>query len=53
MMRHIMRERAKAADARVEPEASDTPRANKLADAVMTFVLGSAGVTLLLMWWLL
>ena len=53
MMRHVMRERAKAADARVEPEASDTPRANKLADAIMLFVLGSAGLTMLAMWWLL
>jgi hypothetical protein len=52
MMRHIMREREKAADARVEHDASDTPRANKLADAVMTFVLGTAGLTLLAMWWL-
>ena len=52
-LRHVMRDRAKEADARAEPETSDTPRANKLADAIMLFVLGSAGLTMLAMWWLL
>jgi hypothetical protein len=45
MLRHVIRDR-------IELEDDDTPRANRLADAVTMFVLGSAGLMLLAMWWL-
>ena len=40
MLRHVIGDR------------TDTPRANRLADAVTMFVLGSAGLMLLAMWWM-